>query len=44
MADDDKARAANQERLRELARTQGDEVRLFCAHDPVELERESAGP
>jgi glyoxylase-like metal-dependent hydrolase (beta-lactamase superfamily II) len=39
MAQDDKVRAANQERLRELARTKGDEVRLFCAHDPVELER-----
>ena len=42
MADDGKARIANQERLRELARTHGDEVRLFCAHDPVELEREAA--
>lgn len=40
MADDAKARVTNQERLRELARTHGDEVRLFCAHDPVELERE----
>ncbi len=39
MADDAKARVANQERLRELARGHGDEVRLFCAHDPVELER-----
>jgi glyoxylase-like metal-dependent hydrolase (beta-lactamase superfamily II) len=43
MAQDDKARAANQERLRELARTKGEEVALFCAHDPVELEREAAG-
>jgi len=43
MAHDGKARAANQERLRELARSHGDEVRLFCAHDPVELERETAG-
>ena len=43
MAQDDKVRAANQERLRDLARTKGKEVRLFCAHDPVELERESAG-
>jgi hypothetical protein len=41
MADDANARISNQERLRELARTQGDEVRLFCAHDPVELEREA---
>ena len=42
MADDGKARQANQERLRELNREHGDEVRLFCAHDPVELERETA--
>lgn len=35
---DGKARKANQERLRELARTHGDEVKLFCAHDPRELE------
>ena len=42
MAQDAKARGANQERLRELARGHGDEVRLFCAHDPVELEREAA--
>jgi glyoxylase-like metal-dependent hydrolase (beta-lactamase superfamily II) len=42
MAADAKAREANQERLRELARTHGDEVRLFCAHDAVELERETA--
>ena len=32
----------NQERLRELARDHGDEVRMFCSHDPVELEREQA--
>lgn len=42
MADDAKARTANQERLRELALNHGGEVRLFCAHDPVELEREVA--
>ncbi len=41
MADDTKARTANQERLRELARSHGEEVRLFCSHDPVELEREA---
>jgi hypothetical protein len=41
MADDAKARIANQERLRELARSNGNEVRLFCAHDPVELKREA---
>ena len=43
MAQDDKARVANQERLRELARGHHHDVRLFCAHDPVELDRESAG-
>jgi glyoxylase-like metal-dependent hydrolase (beta-lactamase superfamily II) len=42
MAEDNKARLANQERLRELARDHGSEVRLFSAHDPVELERELA--
>lgn len=35
---DRRARRSNQERLRELARTHGDEVKLFCAHDPRELE------
>lgn len=40
MAHDAKARATNQERLRELVLSHGDEVRLFCAHDPVELQRE----
>lgn len=35
---DRRARKSNQERLRELARTHGDEVKLFCAHDPRELE------
>ena len=43
MADDAKARTNNQERLRELNREHGDEVRLFCAHDPVELQRDAAG-
>ena len=38
MAAHAKARTANQERLRELARAHGDQVRLFCAHDPVELD------
>jgi glyoxylase-like metal-dependent hydrolase (beta-lactamase superfamily II) len=37
---DAKARRANQERLRELGRAHGDEVTLFCSHDPHELERE----
>jgi hypothetical protein len=40
MAADEGARRRNQERLRELAREHGDEVRLFCAHDHVELKRE----
>lgn len=40
LAADNRTRLANQERLRELAATHGDEVRLFCAHDQVELERE----
>jgi glyoxylase-like metal-dependent hydrolase (beta-lactamase superfamily II) len=35
---DGKARKANQERLRELKRGHGDEVTLFCSHDPRELE------
>jgi len=41
-ASDNKARKDNQERLRELASRHGDEVTLFCAHDPHELEREQA--
>jgi glyoxylase-like metal-dependent hydrolase (beta-lactamase superfamily II) len=36
---DGRQRRANQARLLELARTQGGEVELFCAHDPVELAR-----
>jgi len=36
---DNRTRLENQARLRELARDHGSEVRLFCAHDPVELER-----
>ena len=40
---DDGRRRANQERLRELkASAGGDGVRIFCAHDPVELQRERA--
>jgi glyoxylase-like metal-dependent hydrolase (beta-lactamase superfamily II) len=38
MGADNAARTANQERLRELKRSHGDEIRIFCAHDPVELE------
>lgn len=41
-AADGRARRANQERLRELAAAHGDEVTLFCSHDPHELEREQA--
>jgi hypothetical protein len=36
---DGRARHENQERLRELARRGGDGLRLFCSHDPVQLER-----
>lgn len=32
-------RVANQDRLRELAREHSAEVRVFCAHDPVQLDR-----
>jgi hypothetical protein len=39
---DNGARRSNQERLAELARTHGDEVRLFCSHDESELAREQA--
>jgi glyoxylase-like metal-dependent hydrolase (beta-lactamase superfamily II) len=35
---DDVARRANQGRLRELVRDHGREVRVFSAHDPVELD------
>jgi len=38
MAIDGAARRSNQERLRELVRTHGDEVTTFCAHDPHQLE------
>jgi len=34
---DGRARRGNQRRLRELKARHGHEVRLFCAHDPVEL-------
>ena len=39
-AADNGARKRNLERLRDLAREHGDEVRLFCSHDPVELASE----
>jgi glyoxylase-like metal-dependent hydrolase (beta-lactamase superfamily II) len=32
-------RRVNSDRLRELAQRHGDEVELFCSHDPVTLER-----
>jgi glyoxylase-like metal-dependent hydrolase (beta-lactamase superfamily II) len=35
---DDVTRRANQGRLRTLVRDHGREVRVFCAHDPVELD------
>jgi glyoxylase-like metal-dependent hydrolase (beta-lactamase superfamily II) len=41
-ASDNRTRKANQERLRELAATHGDQVRLVCSHDPQELERAQA--
>lgn len=39
MAWDDRARARNVERLCQLQREHGEAVRVFSAHDPVELER-----
>jgi glyoxylase-like metal-dependent hydrolase (beta-lactamase superfamily II) len=39
-----RARRANQARLRELRTLSGDEVTLFCAHDPVEFERITGRP
>jgi glyoxylase-like metal-dependent hydrolase (beta-lactamase superfamily II) len=41
-ARDGRTRRENRERLRELAASHGDEVRLICSHDPVDLEREQA--
>ena len=41
-AADNRARKANQERLRELVARHGEELTLFCSHDPHELEREQA--
>lgn len=40
---DDGARRQNGERLRELALREAGRVELFCAHDPVMLERLQAG-
>jgi glyoxylase-like metal-dependent hydrolase (beta-lactamase superfamily II) len=36
-------RLANQDRLRSLVREHGDQVEVFSAHDPVELERYQGG-
>jgi glyoxylase-like metal-dependent hydrolase (beta-lactamase superfamily II) len=36
---DRSARLRNQQRLRDLVQERGGEVSVFCAHDPVELER-----
>jgi glyoxylase-like metal-dependent hydrolase (beta-lactamase superfamily II) len=41
---DGKARHRNQERLRELQRDHGDEVKLFCSHDPQMLEAAQRQP
>jgi glyoxylase-like metal-dependent hydrolase (beta-lactamase superfamily II) len=38
MEQDRRARLDNQRRLRELRRRHGNEVRVICAHDPVEYE------
>ncbi|MFN7134080.1 MAG: MBL fold metallo-hydrolase, partial [Myxococcales bacterium] len=40
---DGEKRLANQARLRELVRSQGDKVRIFSAHDAVEFEALAAG-
>lgn len=37
MEKDRRQRLANQERLRQLVRSHGDKVKVFCAHDIVEL-------
>jgi glyoxylase-like metal-dependent hydrolase (beta-lactamase superfamily II) len=42
MADDRDARLKNEQRLNRLAREHGGEIRMFCAHDPVELDRMAA--
>lgn len=39
MEKDRKARLWNQDRLRELRRSYGSEVEIFCSHDPHEFER-----
>jgi glyoxylase-like metal-dependent hydrolase (beta-lactamase superfamily II) len=44
MEKDRKARFANQARLRDLRRRHGDEIEIFCAHDPAEYERLTGHP
>jgi glyoxylase-like metal-dependent hydrolase (beta-lactamase superfamily II) len=39
---DPSARRESRARLRELAGTHGDEVEVFCTHDPVELDRHAS--
>lgn len=39
---DRRLRVANQERLRELRRSHGGDVHMFCSHDPTELARSRA--
>jgi glyoxylase-like metal-dependent hydrolase (beta-lactamase superfamily II) len=41
-ASDNRARKANQERLRELVARHGDEIAMFSSHDPHQLERAQA--
>lgn len=43
IAMDDKMRRHNQQRLRELAEDHAHEVSVFCAHDPVQLQRLASG-
>ena len=44
LAQDNKQRHANQERLRELVAARGDDLTVFCAHDPTELAELAATP
>jgi glyoxylase-like metal-dependent hydrolase (beta-lactamase superfamily II) len=39
MEKDRKSRLMNQDRLRELKKKHGDEIEIFCSHDPTELVR-----
>lgn len=39
MEKDRHARLVNQQRLRSLCHTHGSEIRIFCAHDPIEFEQ-----